>query len=73
MAGALADEGGQYLQSGGIDPLQRSYVECDWLGRIEEAGETVFERARAGDQAFGRQGQNGRGFFYGFRRCTGTS
>ena len=73
VAGTLADEGGQYLQPSGVNPLQRSYVECDGLGLVEEAGETLFESARAGDQAFGRQGENSRGFLYGVCRCTRTS
>ena len=73
MAGALAYEGGQYLQSGSVNPLQRSYVECDGLGLVEQPGETLFESARTGDQAFGREGQNSRGFLYGLGRCARTS
>jgi hypothetical protein len=42
VAGALADEGRQYLQPSGVDSLEGSYVECDRLGLVEEAGETLF-------------------------------
>jgi len=73
VAGALANEGGQYLQPGGVNPLEPGYVECDGLRLVEEPGETLFESARAGDDAFGCQSQNGRGRLYGLCRCTGTS
>jgi hypothetical protein len=73
VCGALADEGGQNLQPSGVNPLERRYVECDGLGIVEVAGETLFESARAGDRAFGRQGQNSRGFLYGLCGCTRTS
>jgi hypothetical protein len=38
VTGALADEGRQYLQPRGVNPLEVGYVECDWLGLVEEAG-----------------------------------
>jgi hypothetical protein len=64
LAGAVADEGRQYLQPGGVNPLEGSYVECDGLGLVEEAGETLFESARTGDETFGREGESGRWGLY---------
>jgi hypothetical protein len=57
MSGALADECGDHLQPGGVDPLEGSDIERYGLRFLEETSETLFEGARIRHGALGRQGE----------------